>query len=410
MQDVPVLPFCPDRAAGDLVSISLSFAAPLAPDAAAAPVAQPHPALAGRLVLPGLVEPHAHLDKALTADRVINARGDLDGAIEVWLPFRETVAVDDIRARARRAALRYLAHGTTLIRTHVDTGPGIGLRAIEALLAVRAELAGLVDIQLVAAASNPVEGPLGAESRALLRAALDAGADLIGGGPWLSDDPAAALDTLLDIAVETGRDLDLHLDETLDPRVLTLPALIERVRGGYPRAITASHCVSLGSQPAPIRRAVAEGLAETGIAIVTNPITNLYLQGRTVTADGHAPRGFTAIDDLLRAGAPLAAGGDNLRDPFNPMGRADPLETAGLLVTAAHRSVEEALALVTIAARRVVSGPAAALDRDVVGIAAGSIEEAIAFGSPDRVVVRDGRVVVSTAVTTTIHDAGVAPW
>ena len=199
---------------------------------------------------PGLVEPHAHLDKALTADRVVNARGDLDGAIEVWLPFRETVAVDDIRERARRAALRYLAHGTTLIRTHVDTGPGIGLRAIEALLAVRAELAGLVDIQIVAAASNPVEGPAGAESRALLRAALDAGADLIGGGPWLSDDPAAALDTLLDIAVETGRDLDLHLDETLDPRVLTLPALIERVRGGFPRAITASHCVSLGSQPA----------------------------------------------------------------------------------------------------------------------------------------------------------------
>ena len=94
------------------------------------------------------------------------------------------------------------------------------------------------------------------------------------------------------------------------------------------------------------------------------------------------------------------------------MGRADPLETAGLLVTAAHRSVDEALALVTTAARRVVSGPAArARSATSSGIAAGSIEEAIAFGSADRVVVRDGRVVVSTTVTTTIHDGeDVALW
>ena len=363
--------------------------------------------LAGRVVLPGLVEPHAHLDKALTADRVVNARGDLDGAIEVWLPFRETVPAADVRQRARTAALRYLAHGTTHIRTHVDTGPGIRLRAIEAVLAVRAELQGLVEIQVVAAASNPVEGLAGAENRALLRAALDAGADLVGGGPWLSDDPAAALDTLLDVAAETGRGVDLHLDETLDPQILSLPALIERVRAGFPGQVTASHCVSLGSQPADVRRAIAEALAETGIAIVANPITNLYLQGRAT--GGQARRGFTAIEDLLRAGAPLAAGGDNLRDPFNPLGRADPLETAGLLVTAAHLSVAEAVALVTTGARQVVLGETSR-GADLVGIAAGSIEEAIASGTPDRVVIRDGRVVARTTVATTIGPGSARPW
>jgi cytosine deaminase len=359
--------------------------------------------LAGRVVLPGLVEPHAHLDKALTADRVANDRGDLDGAIEVWLPYRERLTSDDIRERARTAALRYLAHGTTLIRTHVDTGPGIGLRAIEALLSLRAELADLVEIQVVAAASNPVEGPAGAESRALLRAALDAGADLVGGGPWLAEDPPQALDTLLDIAAEYGRGVDLHLDETLDPAVLTLPLLIERVREGFPGSVTASHCVSLGSQTETVRRRVAEGLAQAGIAIVTNPITNLYLQGRA--GGGHAPRGFTAIDDLVAAGVLVAAGGDNLRDPFNPMGRADPLETAGLLVTAAHRTIAEAIAAVTVDARQVVLG----VDRreapgDLVGLAAGSISEAIAFGTADRIVVKGGRVVVRTSVVTTIEN------
>lgn len=366
--------------------------------------------LSGRLVLPGLVEPHAHLDKALTADRVANDRGDLDGAIAVWLPYRETITSEDIRDRARVAALRYLAHGTTLIRSHVDTGPGIGLRAIDALLGLREELFGLVDIEVVAAASNPVTGPDGAESRALLRAALDAGADLVGGGPWLADDPPAAIDQLLDIAAEFGRGVDLHLDETLDPRVLTLPLLAERVRSGFPGTVTASHCVSLGSQPEPVRRAVAELLAEAGVAIVTNPITNLYLQGRA--GGGHAPRGFTALDDLRAAGVLVAAGGDNLRDPFNPMGRADPLETAALLVTAAHRTIEEAIAAVTVDARRVVLGAAAGTaSADVVGLAAGSLTEAIAFGTPDRIVVRDGRVVSRTRVTTSIGaDLGTDAW
>ena len=368
--------------------------------------------LAGRLILPGLVEPHAHLDKALTADRVANERGDLDGAIAVWLPYREQLTSDDIRDRARIAALRYLAHGTTLIRSHVDTGPGIELRAIEALLALREELRGLVDIQVVAAASNPVTGPEGAESRALLRAALDAGADLVGGGPWLADDPPAAIDQLLDIAAEYGRGVDLHLDETLDPRVLTLPLLAERVRGGFPRSVSASHCVSLGSQPADVRRAVAELLADAGVAVVTNPITNLYLQGRA--GGGHAPRGFTAIDDLIAAGVLVAAGGDNLRDPFNPMGRADPLETAALLVTAAHRTIGEAIAAVTVDARAVVLGAGAlAAPTDLVAIAAGSLTEAIAFGSPDRIVVRGGRVVSRTSVTTVIGEerlGGTGAW
>ncbi len=73
-------------------------------------------------------------------------------------------------------------------------------------------------------------------------------------------------------------------------------------------------------------------VARAGLGIVTLPITNLYLQGRDATHA--APRGITAVRRLLEAGIPLAAGGDNLRDPFNPAGRADPFETTSLLMTA----------------------------------------------------------------------------
>jgi cytosine deaminase len=96
--------------------------------------------LGGFILLPSLVEPHAHLDKAFTADAVINPEGSLMGAITAWLPARVGFSRADIAARAWAVTRQYLLHGTTAIRAHIDTGEGIGLRAIEALLAVPSRL------------------------------------------------------------------------------------------------------------------------------------------------------------------------------------------------------------------------------------------------------------------------------
>jgi cytosine deaminase len=83
----------------------------------------------------------------------------------------------------------------------------------------------------------------------------------------------------------------------------------------------------------------------------------------------------------------VAAGADNLQDPFNPVGRADPLETAGLMIMTAHVLPVDALDMVSGAARRAMGlGPG----DDHVAIRACSIREAIAFGPPDRVVFRNG--------------------
>ena len=93
--------------------------------------------LRGYLLLPALAEPHAHLDKALTADRVPNRTGDLFGAIEAWVAYRPQLTVDDIVERATRAALLLLGNGTTAIRTHVDVAADVGLRCVEALSVVK---------------------------------------------------------------------------------------------------------------------------------------------------------------------------------------------------------------------------------------------------------------------------------
>src|SRR5439155_5190433 len=130
---------------------------------------------------------------------------------------RPTLAVEDIAARARNAALRYLANGATIVQTHVDTGAGVGLRAFEALRAVRDELRELVDLRLIACGSMPFAGPDGAENRDVLEAALAGGADAVGGAPALDPDPSEAVDALLDLALRYHLPVDLHTDETLDP-------------------------------------------------------------------------------------------------------------------------------------------------------------------------------------------------
>lgn len=391
-------------------SADLARFAPGDPAADLGPGLVPEADTTGWLVLPGLVEPHAHLDKALTAETVANPSGDLDGAITAWLAWRSTPTVDEIADRARRAGLRYVANGTTLIRTHVDVGEGVGLHALDALLRVRAELAPLVRIQVVAAVSLPLTGTAGTVNRALLEAALTAGADRVGGAPWLAPDPGEALDVLLDAAARHRVGVDLHLDETTDPAARSIEALLDRAQG-FPHGITASHVVSLASREAQDRRRIADRLAAAGIGVVTNPITSLYLQGRGSLP---ATRGLTAIRDLLDAGVTLAAGGDNLRDPFNPVGRADPLEAASLLVTAGHLTPDEALAAVTTSATRLVGGEStdtdADTDVDTVLVRAGSVGEALAFAPADRVVRRGDRIVARTVATTTFAAVAPAAW
>ncbi|HZD73856.1 MAG TPA: amidohydrolase family protein [Actinomycetota bacterium] len=358
--------------------------------------------LDGYLLLPAPAEPHGHLDKALTAGRLTNPTGDLDGAAQVWCAYRPTVPHDDVVRRATTAALTQLANGVTAIRSHVDVGTDVGLRSLEAVVEAREALRGRVELQLVALPTLPLTGEDGAPNRALLRAAMDAGADVVGGCPYLDPDPGACQALCLELAAGLGRPVDLHSDECLDPAVLNLPHLAELViTSGFPHGVTASHCCSLGVQPAEVAKRVAAELAAAGVGVVSCPQTNLFLQARD-----HAsapPRGLTAVRALLDAGVVLAAGGDNLQDPFNTVGRGDPMEIASLLVAAGHLSPEEAYRAVSVSSRAVMGLPEARVEAgfpaELLAIRAGSVQEAVAGASPERVVLHKGRVVARTTLS-----------
>jgi cytosine deaminase len=368
--------------------------------------------LTGHVLLTAAVEPHTHLDKAFLSERLVNRTGDLHGASETMIAARPTLTVEDTAERAERAARLFAANGYRTVRTHVDTTLDHGLRSVEALVAVRSRVADVVDLQVVAMCGWPVAGTEGSEQRALLRAAMAIGADLVGGCPHLDRATRPATEAYLELAAEHDVGVDLHTDETLEADVDGLSELAELVVAtGFQLPVTASHCVSLGVKSGARQREIAEAVAAAGIAVVALPATNLYLQGRDQQAA--MPRGLTAVRALRAAGAVVAAGADNVQDPFNPLGRACPFETAALMVLTAHLQPDEAWACVTemaaratgVAPTRIAPGEPA----DLIAVPAASLREAMASGAPGRRVWRRGVEVSAGAARLASSTSEAAP-
>lgn len=350
----------------------------------------------GGLLTASLVETHGHLDKAYLAEIVPNPTGDLMGAITAMIANRHVMTVSNTIERAERAVRTMSRHGVTTIRTHADVTDDNFLTSVEALVEVRRRTADLVDMQIVALVGWPLVGAAGEVHRTLARDAVAMGADVLGGCPHLDSDSSKANAVLVELAGELDVPLDLHIDEHTDVSRTSLIDLADRVAAsGFARGVTASHCVSLGLQSVDDQRRIADRLAEVGIGVIALPHTNLFLQGRDHQVG--MPRGLTAVKTLREAGVRVAAGSDNLQDPFNPIGRGDPLDAAGLMILAAHLLPADAFASVTSVARSILGAPAAGPvvgeRADLMVTPASSIREAIATSAPRSVVVRAGHVV-----------------
>ena len=349
--------------------------------------------LANFLLLTAPAEPHAHLDKALSWDLIDPPMGDLELAIESWRDYSAVMTVESIADRARHAALLLLRQGTTAVRTHVDLLTGDDpMRGVRALVRVRNELSELMDIELVALAGPFVPSEQVVE-------ALGLGVDLVGGAPHLSEDPIADLRRLIGIAERHGVGADIHTDESLTGAP-TLGEYARLVRDWRVPA-SAGHCVRLGTlEPTELAAVISEVLA-SDLGIISLPITNLYLQGWQHPVS--TPRGLTALRALLDAGVRVGAGADNVRDPFNPVGRSDALETASLLVSAGHLTLDEAYAAVSSGARSVMSLPVAGVRvgavAELLAVRGTNLSDVIANASADRFVIHAGRLVAQSSVT-----------
>ena len=349
----------------------------------------------GGLLTTSLAEPHAHLDKAFLSERIANTTGDLIGAINAMESNRHMLTIEDTITRAERAVRLMVSNGVTAIRTHADVTEWNSLDSIEALTEVRNRTRDIVEMQIVALLGWPLSGDLGQANLTLGKKAIKLGADILGGCPHLDSDPVGSNIALLQLATELGCPLDLHTDEHTDEKRISLEDLADRVIATrFKNPVTASHCVSLGMQKQNDQKRISEKVALANIGVITLPHTNLFLQGRDNAVA--PPRGLTAVKALRTAGVRVAAGADNLQDPFNPVGTGDPLETASLLVLAAHQLPEDAFAAISNTAKSVMGLSETQLKigdlANLMLTPAGSIREAIANRTSRQMVMSLGRL------------------
>ncbi len=364
----------------------------------------------GRLAIPGFVEPHIHLDKALILDSVRpNVSGTLTEAIEIIWERKRNYKVEEIAQRAGRVITSAIENGVTHLRTHVDVDSIGGLRPLEGVALARERYKEFIDIQIVAFPQEGILRDPGCE--ALMWQAMERGADVVGGMPFNEasrTDSARHIDIAFEIAKKFDADIDMHVDETDDPQARTLEILAERTVGNsWQGRVTAGHTCALAGYPDDYANAVMDKVAAARIHMIVNPATNLMLQGRLDRQPKR--RGITRVRELLERGINVSFGQDCVRDTFYPFGRNDPLEIALLAAHAAHMSlpgeIEQVFAMPTFAGAKALRLDGYGLHpgdvADVVVIDAKSAAEAIRFQPPRRWVVKSGRVVAETSLTRT---------
>jgi len=355
--------------------------------------------VAGRLVTPGLVEAHIHLDKALLSGRVSGSVETAADAIRLTGAAKREFTAADIGARARHVLDLAVAAGTTAMRAHVEVDPIVGLMGMEAMLALKREYAPAVDLQLCAFAQEGILQAPGTE--ALLRRALGMGADLVGGCPYNDTDARRHIEIVFALAAEFGVDADFHVDFSDEPEHLHVREIIRQtVRAGWQGRVAVGHLTELAALPGPEQAALIAELAAARVGVISLPLTDLYLMGRR--DERNARRGLTPIRRLLEAGVPVALASNNIRNPFTPIGTADPAHLAFVGAVAAHMGtrdlMRELVAAITSHAARILNlkdyGLAAGCRADLVVWECERADEIVMALPARRLVVKAGRVTV----------------
>ena len=313
----------------------------------------------GNLVIPPLVEPHIHLDAALTAGEPSwNLTGTLFEGIELWSKRKAIVTKEDTRSRALRTIRMLAAHGIQHVRTHVDvTEPGLG--TLKAMLEVREEARELVDLQIVAFPQEGIESF--ANGRSLMTEAVEMGVDVVGGIPHFEntrDQGVSSIHFLMDLAERHGRLVDVHCDETDDPhsRFLEVLAEVTRVKG-MGAHVTASHTTAMGSYDNAYCFKLFRLLKQAELNFICCPTESIHLQGRY---DNYPKRrGLTRVPELDHAGLNVCFAQDSIVDPWYPLGNGNILRIldAGLHIChmLGYQDLQRALDFVTDHSARTLS-------------------------------------------------------
>lgn len=357
--------------------------------------------LGGRLVWPGLVDCHTHIDKGHVWTRTPNPDGTFAGAAATAhldaLRYQDT---SDLRARAEFSLRAAFAHGTVALRSHVDASSTQFDDRFRALRELAQEWDGRIDLQLC-----PFTGS--AESAETFRRLAQQSAASESGvlSVFLQPDPRldAQLDVVFSLADKHGLALDFHADETLNPKSDCLGAVARAAkRNRFQGPVLVGHCCSLSAQNKGRMSRTLDLVAETQLGIVALPLCNMYLQDRHATRSPRR-RGVAPLKEIVARGIPVAIASDNVRDAFHAYGDLDGVELFRDAIRVMHldHPVGDWPATVSRTAADLIGRPdlgrlAPGSNADLILLPARNWNEFVARPARDRIVLRRGQVVNST--------------
>jgi len=358
--------------------------------------------LDGGMLWPCLVDMHTHLDKGHIWPRAPNPDGTFDGALNATDRDRTAHwSAEDVHARMEFALRCAYAHGTALIRTHLDSIAPQHAVSWPVFAETRDRWAGRIDLQ--AAALVPIDQLADRAVAADLTATIVEHDGVFGAVTFMVPELDRLLDDVMERAGKAELDLDFHVDETHDPTAQSLRAIADAVRRtGFTRRVVVGHCCSLTTQPRDQAAATIDAVAEAGVAVVSLPMCNLYLQDR---AAGRTPRwrGITALHELARAGVTTAVASDNTRDPFYAYGDLDMLEVfrEAVRIGQLDHPIAESPRLAARSPATMMGRPERGVisvgqPADLVAFRARTYTELLSRPQADRAVIRNGRTIDCT--------------
>lgn len=353
-------------------------------------------------VWPCFTDMHTHLDKGHIWPRQSNPDGSFMGALETTHLDREAHwTAEDVRARMDFSLRSAYAHGTKLIRTHIDSLTPQHRISWPLFGQMRDEWAGRIDLQAVALFRFDAFNEDGFFEELISEVVAHGG--VLGGFPQMAPELDEQMDLLFRTAMDNGLDIDLHVDENSDPESKTLLAIAEAsLRCGFEGQVVVGHCCSLACQSADEAARIIDKVVEAKLAVVSLPMCNLYLQDRRA---GATPRwrGVTLLQELQAAGVLTAIASDNTRDPFYAYGDLDMVEVLreGVRILHLDHPLDAVAKLITVNPSRVIGCSdvgtiAAGAPADLVLFNARSWTEFLSRPQADRLVMRNGKAIDRT--------------
>jgi len=357
----------------------------------------------GKVLLPGFIESHLHLEKAL-ADKAPNLSGTLQEAIAVTAKLKPTFTLEDILERARRALRMLVKNGTTWVRAHAEFDPAQGFVGLDAVLRLKDEFKDVIDIQVVA---FPQEGIFKAKGTAnMMYEAIEKGADVIGAIPYNDISPEQHIDFVFDLAQKFNKDLDFHQDFADDACHISIEYLAQKtIARGMQGRVSAGHMTALAALTPDRLNTIIKLLADAQISVMCLPATDLHLGARNDSYN--VRRTLTPVRALRDGGVNVVLATNNIRNAFTPFNNGDLLQITALAMPACHLGGSDdqktILPMITTNAARALGiknyGIAKGNNADLVLLDTYKVSDVI-LDIPDRMfVVKKGKIVVESTRT-----------